>query len=191
MILSHLPLTPILIAGATTAIGVFFHNRSATIANDRQLRDAELSLAQEIFNEISNAMDVLYYYLAHGAMHVAVRKAKDETMREKEDAKTWDGHERAVLNWMTHKTRYAAQVRRYFGDENHRCLTKIQDAFDKARSLVTATYYKRESSVVKGDKEDSGKYYGIVRPPEDDLLKLNEDMIRDIQHRNVGRLRTK
>src|SRR6266478_9021740 len=56
------------IAGATAAIGWFFQENSAKNARlcqhsdaelerKRQLREAELSRAQEIFNEISNTMD--------------------------------------------------------------------------------------------------------------------------------------
>ena len=196
-----LPLAPILIAGVTAAVGYFFQENSAKNARlrqqadadlerERQLRHAELSRAQEIFAEISSAMDVLYYYMRHGGMYVAVRKAQGDESRADKDAETWKGYEDAVLQWMTHKSRFAAQMRRYFGEESHRLLQEIEEEFEDAGSLVAATYYNRKHSVVKDGKEDSGDFYAVVNPLEHRLTELSEKMIRDIQHQTVGRLRT-
>ncbi len=192
---------PVLVAAATAAIGYFFQQNSAKNAyarqqadalleQERRLRERELQRAHEIFQEISGAMDVLYYYVKHSAMHVAVRRARDGT-REKEDRETWDAYERALVTWMTNKTRFSAEIRQYFGDRSHQRLKAIQEAFGEAKSLLHATFYKRSGSVVKKGKEDSGRYYGeIVDPLEGKVLELTEQMIRDIQNQHVGRLRT-
>ena len=190
-----LPLGPILLAGATAAVGWFFQNHSAKLARERQLRDSELKQAQEIFEEVSNSMDALYFYLRHGAMHVAVRKARQQEAGEAqsmEDAATWEGYEEAVLDWMTNKTRFLAQMRRYFGEANRRRLRHIQQEFGKAGGLVAATYYDRKASVVKEDgTESSGDYYLIVKPLEARILELSEQMIAQIQSQRVGQLRFK
>jgi len=201
-----------LIAGATAAIGWFFQENSAKNARlcqhadaelerKRQLREAELSRAQEIFNEISNTMDVLYYWLEDAAIHVAIRRAKDDKTQEQQDGATWDKVEHAVMHWMSHKTRFATQVRQYFGEENHELLHKIHALFDEAWSLVESTYYKGNKSIVKnGTATLRGykKYYGIVgsskqknRGLEREIITLSERMIRDIQNQYVGILRTK
>ena len=201
-----LPFTPILIAGATAAIGWFFQENSAKNARlrqnydaelerRRQLREAELSRAQEIFNETCNAMDVLHYLLEDAAIHVAVRKAQEDTTREKEDGATWDKVEDATMNWMSHKTRFATQVRQYFGDDNHQLLNKIHESFKKAWFLLESTYYKGRESIVKEGKPNYPAYFGIIGSKntglERDIITLSEGMIRDIQNQNVGILRRK
>ena len=86
-----LPLGPFLVAGATAAIGYFFQSHRAKIVKERDLREAELSQAQEICKEIMKSMDVLYYQLRRGAMPVAIRKAQDDPSREEQDLATWGG----------------------------------------------------------------------------------------------------
>ena len=123
-------------------------------------------------------------------MYVAIRKALGDKTRERQDVETWDGYEGAVLNWMTHKNRFAAQASRYFGEETHGRLQNIQDIFHKAGSLTAATYYATKDSVVKDGKGDTGEFDAILEPLEDKLLEFSEQMIREIQNHNVGRLRS-
>lgn len=184
-------LVSILIPTATAAVGKFFQHNSANLENRRQLRDAELKQAEVIFEEVSPAIDVLYYYLRHAAMRVAVRKAKGDNTREKQDVETWDGYEKALLNWMAHKNRLLAQVHQYFGEENSIRLKKIEKVLDKARSSVNATYYNTDNSVVKDGKDESWKFYQMLdnEDIEQVLIDLNQEMIKEIQSRNVGQLR--
>lgn len=186
-----LPIVPIFIAGATTAIGWFFQNKSAKIATQQRIHESELKRAQEILREVSTSMDRLHFHMRHSAMHIAVRKAFDDKTSEEEDNENWDEFEKAMLNWMTNKTRLAAEVRQYFGDKNYQRMKVIQDSMEKAKSFLTSTYYKRKRSVVRDGKEDSGKYYQLIEPIEDALVVLSEKMIIEVQNENVGRLRRK
>lgn len=196
-----LPLAPIFIAGATTAIGWVFQENSAKLKRERQLREAELARAQVIYQETSEAMDVLYYLLAGAAIHVAVRKAEKNTTRGREDAATWVKVEGAVMHWMTHKTRFGTQVRRYFGSESHELLNKIHGSFDDAWDIVEHTYYDGKKSIAKNGKVNYRgyrKFFGIVRPSKQrnrnlkrEIITLSERMMRDIQNQNVGILRAK
>lgn len=184
-----LPLTPIVIAAATAGIGTFFQLRAAKIANERDLREAELNRAREIYKELSEAMDQVYYYLVHRAMGVAVRKALGDKSQEEVDANNWNDYGEAVAHWMRNHTRFDVGVRHYFGEDNHQRLKVIQDGFKKAGKLVGATYQGKPTSVVKNGKEDSAEYYRFVHSLETRLLELGEQMTREIQHQNVGRLR--
>ena len=184
-----LPLAPIFIAAATAGIGTFFQLRAAKIANERDLREAELNRAREIYKELSEAMDQVYYYLMHRAMNIAVRRALGDRSQEELDATNWNDYGEAVAHWMTNQTRFDVGVRHYFGKDSHRCLKAIQDQFKKAGKLVGATYQGKPASVVKDGKEESAEYYRVVQSLEARLLDLGEQMTREIQHQNVGRIR--
>ncbi len=194
-----LPLAPILIAGATTAIGWVFQENSARLKRQRQQREDELARAQAIYKETSEAMDTLYYLLDSAAIHVAVRNAKDDSKREREDIATWSKLEAAVMHWMTHKTRFASQVRQYFGDECFERLDRIHRSFVDAWDIVENTYYDGKRSIAKDGKASYRgyrKYFGIVRSVQQDglglkqeITALSERMMRDLQHQNVGILR--
>lgn len=184
------PIVPIFIAAATAGIGWFFQNTSANIANQRAMRRNELARAHEVFKEVSHAVDTLYYYLRNGAMYVAIRKAENDISRDREDAETWDGYERAVLNWKSHRTRFAAQVQRYFGSDIHSRLLAIQRVFDEAEDAVEDTFYLTEDSLVKnGSGANVDSYNERLDAIEAELMSLSEQMIKEIQHENVGRLR--
>lgn len=186
-------LGPIFVAGATAAIGYFFQNQSAKIANERQQREAELARAQKIFKEVSTSADSLGYHL-RAAMYAALRKATDTSAEkfEKLDRATWISYERAQEAWMSSKTRFKAQVGRYFGDENRDRMEKLQERFSRAKTVVEATYYDTgRNSVVKQGKEDSkqrNKYFLLIDEIEELLLELSEQMIRQVQRQTVGRL---
>ncbi len=178
-------LPPIVIAAAGAAITWMFQNHSARLVHERNKREAELRRAEEIFKEVSTCLDAVYYYLRHAALHVAVRQAKQDTSLEQEDLQTWQAYNQALLEWMTNKTRFAEQVKRYFGER----LDHIDEVFDEAKSLVAATYYDRTRSVVKNGVEDSGAYYEKIDALEEDLRALSGKMIDAIQGQNVGQLR--
>ena len=194
-----LPLAPILIAGATTAIGWVFQENSARLKRQRQQREDELARAQEIYKETSDAMDVLYYLLDSAAIHIAVRNAKDDAEREREDIATWNKLEAAVMHWMTHKTRFASQVRQYFGEECFELLNTVHRSFVNAWDIVEHTYYDGKRSIAKNGKPSYRgyrKYFGIVRSAKQDgsslkqeITNLSERMMKDLQHQNVGILR--
>ncbi len=120
-----LPLAPIFIAVATAGIGTFFQLRASKIANERDLREAELDRAREIYKELSESMDQVYYYLMHRAMDVAIRKAKGDESQTEVDDENWQAYGQAVAQWMTNHTRFDVGVRHYFGEENHQRLAVI------------------------------------------------------------------
>ncbi len=186
-----LPLAPIFIAGATAGIGTFFQIRAEKIARARDLREAELNRAREIYQELSESMDQVYYYLMHRAMGVAVRKALGDETQKEVDAEHWHGYGQAVTQWMTNQTRFDVGVRHYFGEENHRRLKVIQHEFKTSGKLVGATYQGKPHGVVKDGKADTADFFQAVESLEAHLLELGEQMTREIQHQNVGRLRKK
>ncbi len=184
-----IPLAPIFIAAATAGIGTFFQLRAAKIANERDLREAELNRAREIYKELSESMDKVYYQLMHRAMDVAVRNAKGDESQAEVDGPNWSGYGEAVSQWMTNQTRFDVGVRHYFGDENHQRLKAIQGAFMKAGKKVGATYLGLPDSVVEDGEANAAEYYERVKDLEVKLLELGEEMTREIQNQNVGRLR--
>ncbi len=183
------PLVPIIVAAATAGIGWFFQNTSANIANQRAQRRSELARAHEVFKDVSHAVDTLYYYLRNGAMYVAVRKALNDESRKDQDVETWDGYEKAVLGWKSHRTRFVAQVQRYFGSDIKTRLLAIQSEFDQAEDAVEDTYYQTPDSLVRGGDADVEPYNERLDALEGELLSLSEHMIREIQNENVGSLR--
>ena len=179
---------PIVIAAATAAIGSFFQNRSAKLTREHQLREAELHQARQIFREVSTSMDSLFYYFRHAALHVAVRRAKGDNSNADEDSKIWNAYDESLVSWTTNKNRFATQVRRYFGEDNEKRLFEIQEGFDKAKSVVAATFYQRKGSVVSNGRENSRKYYGQLTPLEGTISDLGDGMMSKIQHQTVGLL---
>ncbi|MDA0807930.1 MAG: hypothetical protein O2945_00630 [Planctomycetota bacterium] len=185
------PFTPIIIATATAGIGWLFQNRSATIANEREHRKTEIARAQEVLKEVSHATDTLHYYLRNGAMYAAIRKATNDETRAKDDEQTWNGYENAVLQWKSHRTRFAAQVKRYFGNDLLDCLLAVQSVFDQAEDDVEHTYYKTRKSLATADcKANVRRYNERLDALEGPLMRLSELMIQEIQNENVGALRS-
>ncbi len=200
-----IPLTPIILAGATAAIGHFFQNTAkknarslkaadAELERQRQLRDVELKNANKIFLDTNEYIGEIQTQLMTLEM----------VLNDPEQFLGFDKHlqyEKAVqaqLKVRPHLPRIQGMVKIYFGDESVDILKTLNNNFD----FLFFKYHTQLKSEDKAEQKESlqsetdeidetlneflkeisaANNSGII----EELVKL---MLTQIQNQTVGRL---
>jgi len=153
-------------------------------------REAELKQANEIADEVSNAMDTLAY-LSKQTMFGLVFRA----LSTPEDQATFKAYQAALMKWESAKSTTLAQMEMYFGADCAATLKKIQRDFEILSSQVDASFFKRATSRFfiedkEGSKNDfRKKYFNVWNRLIAEMTVLSKEMIRQIQYEEVGSLR--
>jgi hypothetical protein len=184
---------PIVIAAATAAVGHFFQSQSAKIANERQLRDAELALAREIFNEVCTSIGRVHYFLRSAATPGCLALESDASEKARPGVETWGQYDQAMIQWATHWNRHKAQVRKYFGEESHALFTEIGEEFETAREAIEASKNYRSArswtrSANGGRREILQEMKKPLEVLDQKIEDLVEGMMTKIQEQTVGAL---
>lgn len=192
-------LGPIVIAAATAAVGSFFQDRGAKIANTRQKREAEMRQAQSIAEEISVSMDSVFYYFNHAALRVVARRSENDTSRSETDLLTWRSYQTAMETWAKNHHRFGAQVLEYFGKPVYEeYLEEIQRDIQKANEVLETNYYQSSQQArpervsrtkkyfgTKGN-DDYDKYQAVLETLDKRMFDFSRTMLRQIQSQQIG-----
>lgn len=199
-------LNPILIAGATAAIGSYFQNRSAQNANERNLRASELITAKKIYEETNNLICIMYFYVSGDGFYAALRKGLGDTSREAADTANWMKYEQVELSYRTSIDRVISEVEIYFGPAQAKELQSIHHNLEAAAIEINRLYWGTKHSMlesgqfdVKGVKDPDDLPKEFWRFYFDEVLKRNSTNSRiklfskmlmfDISKGTIGALR--
>ena len=184
-------LGPVILGGLTTLVGNFFVNRQKQIAAERTFREAELKMANKVFDEVSISMAALAQS-SRDAMWALVLRPDREKQWTPEDKSAWQTYNTELVAWNKAKARNLALTKKYFGDKAARALKRIQADLAELESQVAATSYGRTRSRDYLTSKNTGAKYLKVSDKllDKDIVSLTEEMIEKIQKQEVGALTT-
>jgi hypothetical protein len=194
---------PIIIAGAGTAIGTYFQDRSNKIKLDDEIRQSAISTAVGILTQVSQAMDSFMYWVGEFYNGIILKVPKEEMVRR------WEGFQGANREWVSTVNFNYSGVTAYFGkkiadcflgetsqksspdDTSQRCLQgDIDKKFARLRKIMAEYFYSNEDPDKKllADPEEKFILDSLHTLPEI-IRKFNLVMLKMILAANVGPLR--
>lgn len=172
-------LGPIIIGAVGTAIATIFQNNSARIEADRQLRQAEQSVAKELFKDTAGLTDRLTFHLTEALSEVKRGINGDGGG----DDATWQEYHTARGRWMSLKSQALAGTRLYFGPLSEKRLSELYvqtDRLDKSLRDLRDDYDS-------GRDEEKVKQFEITLEETKELNRLlNERLLALLQAGQVG-----
>ncbi len=183
-------ITPVIVGGLTTLIGNFFFHRKKQIVAEREFRAAELTMANQVFDDVSLSMAALAESSRDAMWALVLRPDRDNDWTP-EDAASWRAYNEQLVPWNRARARNLALTRKYFGDQAASALKQIQDDLGKLESQVSATYFGRTESRKFLTRQNVGKKYIPIsdRLLDTEIVALTETMIDKIQLQEVGALK--
>lgn len=189
-----------LLGAASPFIVQYIQMTGARIQAEAQHRQNEMEKANQIADEISQLMDSVVFFITEAMFGIVLRGRETpegalpdykDRLPFEPDRVSWEKYRENLLKWEGSKTRYRAQVQRYFGDAAQQSLIEIQNDIEQLKKYIHAAFFMRKDSEDYVDKDKSSKsYYQTKFFPVKDRLdmrmtNLNQLIIKQIQERNT------
>jgi|GEM_PF-6951929 len=191
--------TPLLLAGASAAIGSYFQDRSSKLKRERSLHDQNIQSAFDLYHKVFTSAYRYQYLLSEECLYVALRSAISQPYPA--DQSTWDQFQRTSLDWNGQVQQYLTQVDFFFGSSKRDLLEEIKNMFAKASTKIQQTFYQTSNSLIDDaaakritDVDDIPKevfraYFDHVfktKEVNQNLETLNKLMMSDISKGRIG-----
>lgn len=181
---------------ASPFIVQYIQSKSAEIQAAAKHQQEEMDKANQIANEISHVMDDLVFFTTE-VMYGIVLRGKEtatgtlpefkERLPFEPDRQAWEKYRENLISWEGSKTRYRAQLERYFGPEALELLKTIQADTEQLRRYVHAAFFMRKDSQDYIDKNSyKTKFFPVKDRLENAMTQLSQLIITRIQERTIG-----
>ena len=174
-------LVPLIIAGATAAIGAFFQNRQANTAEQTKRTDLEIAQAEILFNEISPMMDTRLFAMRRVYWILTSEDKDDEEVQTR-----WAAYQKILLDWNNNLNKHESLVEGYYGPAMYEEFnSQIQGNFRALHALIQGFHTQKEQPSDSACNEFSH----VANELNEAIRQFNLKMIQAKQNWNVGVLR--
>lgn len=168
-----MPINPILVGAAGTAIANWFQNRSFVAQSEAQQRNAEYNAAQSFFATLTKAMGARLY-LMRRAFWAITAKEKNEA----EIASRWQAYQVVLVDWNSSLSLNDAYLTNYFGSATaERFFDEIQKGFIGLHSSLQKLHEGTQKTASKWDETAVQLGHTITEFDKDLLLMLQRQEV--------------